>query len=140
MHNRLKTAYCTLSFLNFSGSNKAILPLCWHFWCSKKNRRQQGLFRNISLLYLVETRLNPTVIRIKRQERNCFRQLKVWKMRFTSCNPALDMLTLPLVSLSKPVGPSEIDTVLCQNEFHWRIRGGLLSTIINSFFFLIKEL
>lgn len=26
-------------------------------------------------------------------------------MRLTSCLPALDMLTLPLVSLSKPVGP-----------------------------------
>ena len=69
------------------------------------NRRQQGLFRNISLLYLVETRHYPTIIQIMRQERNCYRQLKVWNMRLTSCIPALDMLTLPLVSLSKPVGP-----------------------------------
>ena len=48
---------------------------------------------------------NLTIIQIKRQERSYYRQLKVWKMRFTSCLPALDMLTLPLVSLSKPVGP-----------------------------------
>ncbi len=27
-------------------------------------------------------------------------------MRFTSCIPALDMLKMPLVSLSKPVGPN----------------------------------
>lgn len=46
-----------------------------------------------------------TIIQIKRQERNCFRQLKVWKMIFTSCIPALGMLTFQLVSLSKPVGP-----------------------------------
>jgi len=48
---------------------------------------------------------NLTIIQIKRQERNYYRQLKVWKMSFTSCSPALDMLTLPLVLLSKPVGP-----------------------------------
>ena len=84
---------------------KRILPLYRHLWCSELNRRRQRLFRNISLLYLVETRLNPTIIRIKRQERNYYRLLKVWKMRLTSCSPALDMLTLPLVSLSKPVGP-----------------------------------
>ncbi len=68
-------------------------------------RHQQGLPRNISLPYLVRTRLNPTIIQIKRQERNYYRQLKVWKMRLTSCIPALGMLTSPLVSLSKPVGP-----------------------------------
>ncbi len=48
---------------------------------------------------------NPTIIQIMRQERNYYRQLKVWKMRLTSCIPALGMLTLPVVSLSKPVGP-----------------------------------
>jgi len=48
---------------------------------------------------------NLTIIQIKRQERSYYRLLKVWKMWFTSYSPALDMLTLPLVSLSKPVGP-----------------------------------
>ena len=48
---------------------------------------------------------NLTMIQIKRQERNYFRQLKVWKMRLTSCIPALGMLTFQLISLSKPVGP-----------------------------------
>ena len=48
---------------------------------------------------------NLTIIQIMRQERNYYRQLKVWKMRLTSCIPALDMLTLPVVLLSKPVGP-----------------------------------
>ncbi len=47
-------------------------------------------------------------------------------MRFTSCIPALDMLTSPLVSLSKPVGPSEPDMlcisfVNCREAFaFWR--------------------
>jgi len=35
----------------------------------------------------------PTIIQIKRQERNYYRQLKVWKMILTSYIPALDMLT-----------------------------------------------
>ncbi len=48
---------------------------------------------------------NPTIIQIMRQERNYYRQLKVWKMILASCIPALDMLTLPVVLLSKPVGP-----------------------------------
>lgn len=29
-------------------------------------------------------------------------------MIFTSCDPALDVLTIPLISLSKPVDPVEI--------------------------------
>ncbi len=33
-------------------------------------------------------------------------------MRLTSCIPALDMLTMPLVSLSKPVGPNMFKNVL----------------------------
>ena len=82
-----------------------LVALYRHLWCSWLNRRRQRLFRNISLLYLVETRLNLTIIQIKRQERSYYRLLKVWKMRFTSYSPALDMLTLPLVSLSKPGGP-----------------------------------
>ncbi len=48
---------------------------------------------------------NLTIIQIKRQERNYYRQLKVWKMILTSYIPALGMLTIQLVSLSKPVGP-----------------------------------
>ena len=48
---------------------------------------------------------NLTIIQIKRQERNYYRQLKVWKMILTSYIPALDMLTFQLASLSKPVGP-----------------------------------
>ena len=48
---------------------------------------------------------NLTIIQIKRQERIYFRLLKVWKMRFTSCSPALGMLTSPLVSLSKTSRP-----------------------------------
>ena len=55
---------------------------------------------------------NLTIIQIKRQERNYYRQLKVWKMRLTSCSPALGMLTLPLVSLSKPVGPNMLMNIL----------------------------
>ncbi len=36
-------------------------------------------------------------------------------MRFTSCIPALDMLTMPLVSLSKPVGPFNEKVALMRN-------------------------
>ena len=36
-------------------------------------------------------------------------------MILTSCTPALDMLTLPLVSLSKPVGPiMSWQIIICQ--------------------------
>lgn len=96
------------------------------------NRRQQGLSGDISLLYLVETRLNPTIIRIKRQERNYYRQLKVWNMSFTSYIPALDMLTSPLVSLSKPVGPfNELGMQLrTANELNHAFGGNLILSMI----------
>lgn len=37
-------------------------------------------------------------------------------MRFTSCNPALDVLTIPLVSLSKPVDPIKIVFALSERQ------------------------
>lgn len=55
---------------------------------------------------------NLTIIQIKRQERSYYRQLKVWKMILTSYIPALGMLTIQLVSLSKPVGPINQRTML----------------------------
>ncbi len=39
-------------------------------------------------------------------------------MRFTSCIPALDMLTVPLDPLSKPVGP-----IIFNELFHVKVDG-----------------
>lgn len=80
---------------------------------------------------------NPTIIQIMRQERNYFRQLKVWNMRLTSYIPALGMLTSPLVLLSKPVGPimSWVSWAYRKRIMPWAKSKGL-----NAFSFFIKEL
>src|SRR5690606_20784330 len=37
-------------------------------------------------------------------------------MRFTSCNPALGVLTIPFISLSKPVDPNKIVFALSERQ------------------------
>jgi len=53
-------------------------------------------------------------------------------MRFTSYIPALDMLTSPLVSLSKPVGPfNELGTqLLTASELNPAFGGNLILSMI----------
>lgn len=39
-------------------------------------------------------------------------------MRFTSCNPALGVLTIPFISLSKPVDPVGILLTICELQIY----------------------
>ena len=45
---------------------------------------------------------------VTQQERNCFRQLWLWSLRFTGQRSKPDMLTYLFYPLSKPVSPVEI--------------------------------
>ena len=88
-------------------------------------RRQQGLPRNISLPYLVGTRLNPTMIRIKRQERSYLRQLKSVENEINELYPSARHAYIPIGLAVKTSRPQN------SMNFYSREGGNLLNLVVS---------